>query len=158
NGTPVEVGSRALAVLLALVRRHGELASKDELLAEAWPDVVVEENNLQAQISALRKIFARDPAGATYVQTVPGRGYRFIAAVEQVLPRTVKEGDPFSSERITPSLPNGPSIAVLPFADLSPDPRREYLADGVVEDIITAFSHFHWLFVIARSSSFTYKG
>ncbi|MEJ0079102.1 MAG: winged helix-turn-helix domain-containing protein [Alphaproteobacteria bacterium] len=158
NGEPVEVGSRALAVLFALVRRHGQLASKDELLAEVWPEVVVEENNLHAQISALRKVLARDPAGTKYVQTIPGRGYRFIASVERLSSPSVEVSDSFSAEGTPPSLPNGPSIAVLAFEDLSPDLSREYLADGIVEDIITALSHFHWLFVIARSSSFTYKG
>ena len=58
----------------------------------------------------------------------------------------------------SPSLPDKPSIAVLPFQNMSGDPEQEYFADGMVEEIITALSRFRWLFVIARNSSFTYKG
>jgi DNA-binding winged helix-turn-helix (wHTH) protein/pimeloyl-ACP methyl ester carboxylesterase len=83
DGKPVAIGSRAFDVLQALVRRNGRLASKGELLAEVWPGIVVEENNLQAQISALRKIFSRDLNGTRFLQTVPARGYRFIAKVER---------------------------------------------------------------------------
>ena len=57
-----------------------------------------------------------------------------------------------------PALPDNPSIAVLPFQNTNGDPEQEYFADGMVEDIITALSRFRWLFVIARNSSFTYKG
>src|SRR5205085_3225710 len=63
-----------------------------------------------------------------------------------------------SNERREPSLPDKPSVAVLPFQNLSGDPEQEYFADGVVEDIILALSRMRWLFVIARNSSFTYKG
>src|SRR4029077_6288985 len=61
-------------------------------------------------------------------------------------------------QRPTLALPDRPSIAVLPFRNLSPDPDQEYFAEAVVEDITMALSRFHWLFVIARNSSFTYKG
>ena len=60
-------------------------------------------------------------------------------------------------ERLTPSLPDKPSIAVLPFQNMSGDPEQEYFADGIVEEITTALSRFKTLFVIARNSSFTYK-
>jgi DNA-binding response OmpR family regulator len=89
DGAPQELGSRAFDVLLALVRRRGNLASKDELMAEVWPGRVVEENNLQAQISALRKVLARD-----------------------LFRRTSPANHPW------PRLPF-PSIAVLPFANMS---------------------------------------
>ena len=81
RGVPVTLGQRALDVLVCLVRRHGQLVTKDELLTEVWPRVVVEENNLQVQISALRKIFQAAGDGERYLVTVAGRGYRFVAPV-----------------------------------------------------------------------------
>src|SRR4051794_20393662 len=87
KGTSVRLGARAFDVLLALVRQRGRVVTKDQLMAEVWPRRVVEENNLQAQISALRKILARDAAGlGDYLQTVPGRGYRFCGKVEHEHP------------------------------------------------------------------------
>jgi DNA-binding winged helix-turn-helix (wHTH) protein len=79
QGVPVAIGQRALDVLLALVRRHGELVTKDELMHEVWPGVTVEENNLAVHISALRKILGQTDDGKSYLQTVAGRGYRFVA-------------------------------------------------------------------------------
>ena len=101
----------------------GNVVTKDELLARVWPGLVVEENNLQVQVSALRKALDEDQSGQSYLITVPGRGYRFIGLVES------------SNE---PALPDKPSIAVLPFQNMSDDPQQEYFADGMAEDIITA--------------------
>jgi len=81
QGVPVAIGQRALDVLLVLVGRHGELVSKDELMSEVWPGVVVEENNLAVHISALRRILGQTEDGKSYLQTVAGRGYRFVAPV-----------------------------------------------------------------------------
>jgi TolB-like protein len=136
DGAPVRLGSRALAA-------KGNVVTKDELLARVWPGLVVEENNLQVQVSALRKALDEDKSGQSYLVTVPGRGYRLIGLIGN------------SNE---PALPDKPSIAVLPFQNMSDDPKQEYFADGMVEDIITALCHMRWLFVIARDSSFVYKG
>jgi predicted ATPase/DNA-binding winged helix-turn-helix (wHTH) protein len=81
SGIPVTIGQRAFDVLLALLRRPGDLVTKDELLAEVWPRLIVEENNLQVQVSALRKIFQAAADGERYLVTVAGRGYRFVAPV-----------------------------------------------------------------------------
>jgi predicted ATPase/DNA-binding winged helix-turn-helix (wHTH) protein len=89
HGVPVTLGQRALDVLAALVRRRGGLVSKDELMAEVWPRVVVEENNLQVQVSALRKIFQAEGGGERYLVTVPGRGYRFVAPIHAPSPDAV---------------------------------------------------------------------
>ncbi len=156
NGAPVELGARAFDLLVALVRRNGRLATKDDLMAEVWPRAVVEENNLQAHISALRKVLAQDADGQGYLVTVPGHGYRFIAEVtRESAPGPEAEG---SASR--PAAPAGDkaSLAVLPFQNMSPDPEQEYFADGIVEEVITALSRMGWLFVIARNSSFAYKG
>ena len=86
NGAPVQVGTRAFDLLLALVRRKGELATKDQLMAEVWPGTIVEENNLQVQMSALRKVLGGEASTSRCLQTVPGRGYRFVGAAEPAAP------------------------------------------------------------------------
>jgi TolB-like protein len=120
-------------------------------MARVWGGVVVEENNLQVHISALRKALYEDGGRERWIVTVPGRGYRFLGSP-----------DPAAADKSTPeqSLPvaDEPSLAVLPFQNLSGDPEQEYFADGMVEEIITALSRIRWLFVTARNSSFTYKG
>ena len=123
--------------------------SKDTLLARVWPNLVVEENNLQVQISTLRRVLDERNAGRTFLVTVPGRGYRLIGTTAGRSREDAKPG---------PAVPDKPSIAVIPFANMSDDPEQEYFADGIVEDIITALSRIRWLFVIARNSSFAYKG
>jgi pentatricopeptide repeat protein len=143
---PVPIGSRALDVLGVLVGRAGSLVLRDELIAAVWPATVVGDNNLNMQIGALRRVLDEGRGDGSCIETVPGRGYRFTASV------TRTSGEP------EPPLPDKPSIAVLPFQNLSGDPEQEYFADGMVEEIITALSRITWLFVIARNSSFTYKG
>lgn len=85
NGEPVTLGSRALYLLIALVTRAGELLEKSELISFAWPKVVVEECNLRAQIVALRRALG-DDGNFSYIVTVPGRGYRFVAPVTVLAP------------------------------------------------------------------------
>ena len=142
EGVPVRLGSRALDILAVLASAKGELVTKDELLAQVWPGRVVEENALQVQVSALRKVLD-EGTGQSRLVSVPGHGYRLIGL-----------SDTLSGQ----VLPDKPSIAVLPFQNLSDDPQQDYFADGIVEDIITALSRIRWLFVIARNSSFAYKG
>jgi adenylate cyclase len=154
---PVALGSRALDLLLLLVEHHGEIVPKDAIMQAVWPRTAVEEANLTMQISTLRRIIDRNREQGSCIQTVPGRGYRFTAAVTRSDDGTPTVG---SAQRSipTPVPPAGPSIAVLPFQNLSGDPEQDYFADGMVEEIITALSRIRWLFVIARNSSFTYKG
>jgi predicted ATPase/DNA-binding winged helix-turn-helix (wHTH) protein len=83
HGVPVAIGQRAFEILLLLVSRHGQLVTKDELMAEVWPGVVVEENNIQVHVSALRKMLGNAGGGESYLLTVPGRGYQFVAQVER---------------------------------------------------------------------------
>ena len=99
---PVAIGSRALDILCVLIERAGEIVSKDEIIAAVWPETVVEDSNLTVQISALRRVLDRGRANGSCIQTVPGRGYRFVAAVKhpnaEVLPAS-PEPDPGSEER-----------------------------------------------------------
>ena len=121
-------------------------------MARLWPGRIVEEGNLHVHISALRKSLDEYGEGHSLVVTVPGRGYRLseLTACDRLIDRR-----PHASQQ---PLPDKPSIAVMPFANMSGDPAQEYFADGMVEEIITALSRIRWLFVIARNSSFTYKG
>lgn len=153
---PVAVGQRAVAVLRLLVSAAGAPISKETLIAGAWPGLAVEESNLTVQIAALRRIFEEETDGEHWIETLPRRGYRYVGP-----PVTQKNGGDAVTDvaaSTPPALPDRPSIAVLPFTDLGGDPHQEYFADGVVEDIITGLSRIKWLFVIARNSSFVYKG
>jgi DNA-binding winged helix-turn-helix (wHTH) protein len=149
DGGPVSVGGRALDVLAVLASAAGQTVGKDTLLDRAWPGLTVDENNLQVQISALRKTL-----GEGWIVTVPGRGYRLTVPSEGAgrpagNPQMMSEG---------PALPERPSIAVLAFTNMSRDADQEYFSDGIADDIITDLSRNRSLFVIARTSSFTYKG
>ena len=154
NGEPVRLGVRAFDLLLALVQHPDRLLTKGELLDLAWPGLVVEEANVQVQVSALRKVL-----GPQAIATIPGLGYRFSALLEtRAEIAHAPEANGSVGDLADPPLPDIPSIAVLPFANMSVDPEQGYFADGVTEDIITALSRFHSLFVIAHSSSVTYRG
>jgi TolB-like protein len=141
-GAAVPLGGRAIDVLSVLVAAAvGETVSKDTLLERAWPSVTVDENNVQVQISALRKAL-----GENWIITVPGHGYRLAQHVAATIP-------------LSPLvLPDKPSLVVLPFQNMSGDPEQDYFADGLVEDITTSLCCIRPLFVIARNSAFSYKG
>src|SRR6516162_3076590 len=111
---PVRLGSRALDILCVLASAGGKLVSKDELMERVWAGVVVEEHNIQVHISALRKAFEVDGDSESCIVTVPGRGYRLLAAPEP------PAADNTAAEP-SASVPGQPSLAVLPFLNLSGD-------------------------------------
>jgi TolB-like protein len=147
----IPLGSRALDLLCVLASARGELVTKDRLMAEAWPGLVVEENNLYVHISMIRRALETEGGAKPYVITVPGRGYRFISTPAPADMRLSGTGEGLP-------LVDMPSIAVLPFQSMGSDAAQEYFADGMVEEIITALSRFRHLFVIAHNTSLTYKG
>jgi TolB-like protein/tetratricopeptide (TPR) repeat protein len=152
---PAELGQRAVALLRLLLERAGVPVSKTELMEAAWPGLAIEDSNLTVQISALRRIFEKADGKAAWIETMPRRGYRYVGPpVATTQPSSNMHAGPPAS----PALPDRPSLAVLPFANLSGDAEQDYFADGMVDDIITGLSRIRWLFVIARNSSFTYKG
>jgi TolB-like protein len=151
DGAPVPVGGRALDVLALLAAAAGETIGKDTLLDQVWPGLTVEENNLHVQISTLRRLL-----GDRWIVTVPGRGYRLIVPATE--PPVTAEIDEARPPALAVTLPDIPSIAVLPFANMSANRRQEYFSDGVADDIITELSRNRFLFVVARNSSFSYKG
>jgi len=143
----VSLGSRALDVLTLLLERCGELVAKDEIFAAVWPKQPVEDSNLTVQIAALRRVLDKGRPSGSCIQTVSGYGYRLVVPVIR-----------HSTSTDALALPDKPSIAVLPFHNLSGDPEQQYFVDGMVEEIITALSRIRWLFVIASNSSFAYSG
>ena len=157
DGQPVALGARAFDVLLLLVSQRGRVVSRGELMDAVWPGVVVEENNLSVQIGTLRRLLGPDA-----ITTVAGRGYVFTATVPDELKAAVLPSVAEADAVVTPRALRPPlgmaSLAVLPFANLSGDPQQDYFVDGVVDDITRALSRVRSFFVIARSSSFTYKG
>jgi TolB-like protein len=159
---PVSVGPQVFDLLVYLVRNHERVVSKDELLAAVWNGRIVSESTLTSHINAVRKAVGDSGNEQSLIRTVARKGFRFVGAVrEESGTAATRSGRPASMRASSAPalvLPDKPSIAVLPFQNLSDDPTQEYFADGMVEDIITALSRMRWLFVIARNSSFTYKG
>jgi TolB-like protein/Tfp pilus assembly protein PilF len=141
EGKSIPIGTRGAPLLSALIAADGASVGKDVLIERAWPGLAVEEGNLTVQIANLRKAMGPRSDGQEWIATVPRVGYRLLKA---------------PSEAIAPSVL--PSLAVLPFENLSGDRAQDYFADGIVEDLITALSRFKSFAVAARSSSFVYKG
>ena len=159
----IAVGPQVFDLLLYLVQNREHVVSKDELLDVVWGGRIVSESTLTSHINAARKAIGDSGQEQRLIRTVARKGlpvrrrregsinigrFRFLECRARHIGRA-------RCTRL--ALPNRPSIAVLPFLNLSGDPEQDYFADGVVEDIITALSHIRWLFVIARNSSFTYK-
>jgi adenylate cyclase len=138
-GSPVRLGARAFDLLVVLVDDRNRVVDKGELLDRVWPGLVVEEANLSVHVSALRKAL-----GARALSTVPGRGYRFV------LPVVEADGDATGSDPPIP-VPDCPSIAVMPFEDLSGPGKRDAFADGLVEDLVTTLSKLSGLTVVSRA-------
>jgi len=152
---PTVLGQRAVALLRLLLEQAGSPVSKDALIAVAWPGLAVEDSNLTVQIAALRRVLAEADEGVDWIETLPRRGYRYVGPAVKIASRLVATNS--QSSRAL-ALPDKPSVAVLPFSNLSGDLEQVYFADGMVEDIIAGLSRIKWLFVVARNSSFTYKG
>jgi TolB-like protein/Tfp pilus assembly protein PilF len=147
---PTLLGQRAIALLRLLLDRAASPVSKDALIEAAWPGLAVEDSNLTVQIAALRRVLDQD-GRAAWIETLPRRGYRYIG------PSVTRTDDGASEAQQAPALPvpEKPSIAVRPF-EHSGD--AAWFADGMAADIITGLSRIKWLFVIARNSSFVFRG
>ncbi len=186
DGEPVRLTPKALDLLLVLIEERGRTVEKDELLEKVWTGTVVEENNLNQNITALRKSLGDSRQDSQYIATVPGIGYRFVADVrkveEEVLPQRHKAAPQKSSGArvfryalliVAPLVlaalvyawytrekprPTVLSIMVLPLANLSSDPEQEYFADGITDALIGDLAKISGLHVISRTSSMHYKG
>ncbi len=146
DGKEIALGARAFDVLVHLAENADRVVSKADLLDRVWAGLMVEESNLTVQIAGLRKALGR-----TTIKTVPGIGYRFIAPA-------IGDGEIAPVPDRGLPVPDIPSLAVLPFANLTGSADRDYLVDGIVNEIITALSRVSSFFVVSSTSSFTYKG
>jgi TolB-like protein len=165
DGEPIPLSPKLFDTLLYFVERRGELLDKGTLMRAIWPNVIVEENNLNQNISALRRVLGESPGEHRFIVTEPGRGYRFVADV-----RTVTKAPDVTTRAKPPVPPASPtsagarsdepqrSIAVLPFVNLTRDIEKEYFGDGLAEELLHALARVPGLRVPARTSSFAYKG
>lgn len=139
----VALTPRVLDTLLYLVRHHGRVLDKNELMSEIWPDAVVEENNLNQNISTLRRMLGENRGENRYIVTVPGRGYRFAAQVTE----NARTSDALYVRALQ-------TIAVLPFTNISTDPDNAYFCEGLAEELLNALSRIEGIKVAARTSAF----
>jgi TolB-like protein len=158
----IAIGPKVFDLLLYLVQNRDQVVTRDDLLQAVWRGRIVSESTLTSHVNAVRKAIGDTGKQQRLIRTVARKGLRFVGPVREELPsgRSAVTAPDIVAEKLdsTLALPDAPSIAVLPFRNLSGDAEQDYFADGVVEDIITALSRIRWLFVIARNSSFTYKG
>jgi TolB-like protein/Tfp pilus assembly protein PilF len=160
---PVAVEPQVFDLLVHLVRNRDRVVSKDDLIASVWGGRIVSESTLASRINAARKAVGDSGAQQRLIRTISRKGFRFVADVREHSGEEPAAADPpkngyAESSRSALPLPDRPAIAVLPFINMSDDPEQEYFSDGISEDIIAALSKLRWFFVIARNSSFTYKG
>ena len=155
----ISIGPQVFDLLVYLVRNREHVVSKDDLFESVWGGRIVSESTLTSHINAVRKAVGDSGDEQRLIRTVARKGFRFVGEVKEEQGHAFEDAGAHVAEPNTVlALPNRPSIAVLAFQNLSGDPEQEYFADGIVEDIIMALSRMRWLFVIARNSSFTYKG
>ncbi len=155
----IAVEPQVFDLLVYLVENRDRVVSKDDLIASIWGGRIVSESTLTSRINAVRKAVGDSGQKQKLVRTIARKGFRFVGDVQ-----TQRNGAASMPEenreppRSALPLPDRPAIAVLPFTNMSGDPEQEYFSDGISEDIITALSKLRWFFVIARNSSFVYKG
>jgi TolB-like protein len=154
SGTVVSVGQKGLALLEALLAADGRAVSKSDLIDAAWHSDNIEESNLAVQIAALRKTLGTTRNGEEWIATIQRVGYQFVDPDKA---GAGESGDvPNPSKAASPA--EKPSIAVLPFLNMSSDPDQDYFSDGVTSDIITELSRWRLLSVRSRAATFRYRG
>ena len=147
----VRISNKAFQLLRLFVSNPNSLLTKDVILEEIWHDVYVSEGLIKEYVHDLRLALGDDPKQPRFIETVHGRGYRFLGGVEEGVGPAGAEAR--RKHGIQPL-----SLAVLPFTNLSGDPKQEFFSDGISEDIIIGLSKNPYLSVISRNSSFTFKG
>src|SRR5690348_15320955 len=155
----IAIEPQVFDLLVYLVENRERVVSRDDLIASVWGGRIVSDSTLATRINAARKALGDSGEQQRLIRTIARKGLRFVAEVQA---RSSHDGlaDDASHEppRTALPLPDRPAIAVLPFLNMSGDTEQEYFSDGITEDIITALSRLRWFFVIARNSTFAYKG
>jgi TolB-like protein len=159
----IAVEPQVFDLLVYLVQNRERVVSKDDLIATVWRNRIVSDSTLTSRINAARKAVGDSGDEQKLIRTVPRKGLRFVGDVHAAssadpAAQSVATADEIHEPRTALPLPDRPAIAVLPFINMSGEAEQEYFSDGISEDIITALSKLRWFFVIARNSSFVYKG
>jgi TolB-like protein len=156
----VSIAPQVFDLLDYLIRNRDRVISKDELINAIWNGRIVSEAALTTRLNVARSAIGDSGEEQRLIKTLPRKGFRFVGTVREAAGPSslVVADDPAEPPMPILALPDKPSIAVLPFANLSSDPEQDYFADGIVDDITLALARFKSLFVIARNSSFVYKG
>lgn len=151
----VDVEPQVFDLLVYLIENRNRVITRDELFDTLWKGRVVSDSALNARLKAVRKAVRDSGDQQSVIKTIHGRGYQFIAEVAET---SKSDADLDETKQEALPLPDRPSIAVLPFENLSNDPEQEYFSEGITEDIITALSRVSDLLVVARNSTMVYKG
>jgi TolB-like protein len=153
NGQPVRVEPQVLALLVHLIRHRDRMVTKDELADTIWQGRTVSDASIASRIRSVRQAVGDDGNAQTVIRTVHGRGFRFVAEVQESGAATagLRVVDPTTPQ------PTRPSIAILPFRMLGSAAEMAILADAIPHEIIQALSRLRWLAVIARGSSFRFR-
>ncbi len=154
----IAIEPQVFDLLVYLTQTRDRVVSRDDLIASVWGGRIVSDSTLTSRINAARKAVGDSGDDQKLIRTIPRKGFRFVAAVRTGSAGPADASGSNEPSRTTLPLPDRPAIAVLPFTNMSGDAEQEYFSDGISEDIITALSKLRWFFVIARNSSFIYKG
>ena len=159
----IAIGPQVFDLLMYLLQNRDRVVTKDDLIEAVWGGRIVSESTLTSHINAVRKAIGDTGEEQRLVRTIARKGYRFVGDVKEAAAEERPAPSRPPTSPVQPvaqalALPDRPSVAVLPFLNLIDDPSQDYFVDGVVEDIISALSRRSGIFVIARNSSFTYKG
>ena len=154
DGVAIPMQPQVFDLLLFLVENRDRVVSKDDLVAKIWDNRPISDSALNSRINAVRKALQDDGKAQRLIRTVPRKGFRFVGECAEVAPAA----PPAAARLPAAAASDRPAIAVLAFQNMSDDEEQEYFCDGISEDILTALSKVRWFFVIARNSSFTYKG
>jgi len=159
QGKTVPLKPKILDLLLFLVEMRGQLVVKEDLMKEIWPDTIVEENNITVSMSILRKTLGDDGVNNQFIETVPRRGYRFLAEVKEIsAERKPKQNSHHAATEAFEEEEPIDSLAVLPNQSPGTDPNVEYLSEGITESIINMLSRIPKLRVLAGSTIYRFKG
>jgi TolB-like protein len=156
----VRVDPQVFDLLIYLIENRDRVVSKDDILAAVWAGRIVSESALATRIYAARTAIGDTGKAQNLIRTASRKGFRFVGEVrvESSEGLTTLPKDGIAEPRPTLPLPDRPAIAVLPFQNMSGDPEQDYFSDGISEDILTGLSKLRWFLVIARNSSFAYRG
>jgi TolB-like protein/cytochrome c-type biogenesis protein CcmH/NrfG len=164
-GESVPIEPQVFDVLLYLLTHRDRVVGKDELFDNVWDGRIVSESTLTSRINAVRRAISDSGREQRLLRTVARKGFRFVGEVTVEQPAPPHTSLPDQAKARDAALPrvalpvlDRAAIAVLPFSNLSGEAEQEYFSDGISEDIITALSKLRWFYVIARNSSFVYKG